>query len=575
MSIVTNTTTIFKEEEEAAEIRDKILTEKFPPKQDYYEVKEKVDNLVEGNLFYRELCKHRIIDEDGKTLYCIRMWFGSGLDFFQWKLLREDVTLNIDSPISASVPYNKYRHILVFDPSLITESVREEIYHMCHERHIYPLPLNLIRVLPYFWKPYYCFNKAKDRLQCLFAYYLNHVALFDFDVRLKSPIHDMLLPSSYCYTSNEGMDAFVSTDNTRLKGLNLEFSLRNYSFGVVVVESIDGYVVRCGSGHRRNEVGRSLFFSTSQRTDTLKDIASKEFRGECYESISEANIHRLEKLVDANVFQRQVINTPQRHSCNNIPHFDSIFNKAEMIDTLYCLRMWFGFDLDEIQWKILQEDVSLNGISSSIPSSSPIKRYVHILVFDSTLVTETTAAKICVKCTQLGIHLLDIDLCEVIPILLEEYCYVTSMKILLLQYAKERLQCLFAFYLNHVAFFDFNVRLKMPIHQMLEQSRILYDNCSKYMNNEDFIPQTTINSCLLSTVNNSEDIGDILTDAFVNVRLNEKDNRLVRGFATIEHLYNLYLTDMLYLHSEYGVNLINDYVIRCKNKYCFSKLLGW
>ena len=537
-----------------------------------------------------EVCSPiRVAELKDSTLHCIRIWFGSGLDFFQWKLLQEDVVLNSSSPIPASLPFARYRHILVFDPKLvINEPEIEEIYRLCDQRNIYPLPLDLYRVLPYSSKHpnfTYPWRLAKNRLQCLFAHYLKHVALFDFDVRLKRPIHSMLVEetqsssssSSCCClvsTSNGGRwggsdirtNAFVNIhnnnddDDTRLlKDANLKFylydcdSLVKSAVGVGVIKSIDKYVTACPN---RVNVGRFLFKNT-ERNVLLRDMILPE--GVVCEDLDRYEQDRYERILDANIFHPYVIEAPQeyRHCDNGVIHSDTIFKKPELNDTLYFLRMWFGSDLDDFQWRLLLDDVSRNS-SSLIPSWLPFKRYVHVLVFDSSLVTEKTATNIWFKCKEFGIHPLDIDLYRVIPFSSESSNAVTLMHRFLAR-AKDRLQCLFAFYLNHVALFDFDVRLEIPIHQMLVMSHILYE--AKCMADKPpIIPRKTINSCLVP-VNNLW-MPDLQLDAFVNVRLNDVDDMLVADFKERTRLH-VDINRNLYVRHPFSVNLINDYVRRC------------
>ena len=546
---------------------------------------EMLENLDEGCLFYHTLKQRIRLKED--TLYCVRMWFGSGLDFFQWKILREDVMIHNSNKCSASLPFTRYQHILVFDPSIIKKKYElEEIHRICGQWNISLLPLNLYMVFPNLWsKSSSCFRIIKERLKCLFAYYLKHVALFDFNVRLKKPIHSMMLMEEsqsfsprrgYCLMSASNgdyyyyarTDAFlhINFSDVRPKDVNLKYHLRDcYSSLVslnILIKPIDKYVTRCRLGHsKRGEVGHSLFFANPQRTVLLREMLQKRFPGKEYTDLTLLEKKKLEKLIDASLFHQQVI--------NNVP---SRFSFRET-DTLYFIRMWFGSDLTKFQWKILQQDVSINSSSSLIPSRLPFfNRYRHVLVFDSTLVTEEIAAKINFKCKELDIHPLDIDLSRVIPFLLEENWYATSMYRMLL-YAKDRLQCLFTFYVNNVAFFDFDVTLKMSIHQMLKFSHILFEK----MQGAD-----TINNnyyCLVSTIHNSVDIGKIRTDAFINVRLNdeEDDKLLLVGLDAADHLYNMTLNnDKLYLYYPCDANTINKFVQRgpCNCDTCLRERLG-
>ena len=554
------------EEEEDAAYEEELRAKIFPSE----DKKKLLDNLVEGNLFHRELRKHFSEDEMKDTLYCVRMWFGSGLNFFKWKLLREDVLLHSSekSFISASLPFTRYRHILVFDPSIVRYHVLVEIDRLCRQRNIYPFPLKLSRFVP---KYQHDFSIAKDRLQCLFAYYLNHVAFFDFDVRLRRPIHEMLegcccMVSTYNNTNsfhpaNLGQiytDAFVNIRfnnddaTTRLEDVNLKFNLYNCDSLVKsgVIKPINNYVTRCISSSSSN-VARCLFFNT-ERHYLLREKLKDKFPGIDYTALGDTQRTWLYTLVDANLFYRYAIKNPQ--------HSNTIFKETEMRNTMYCIRMWFGSDLNTFEWKLLQKDVFLNSSSSySIPSWLPFKRYVHVLVFDSSLVTGETATNIWETCNKLGIRPLDIDLYRVIPFLLETNGNVSSMRESLAR-AKDRLLCLFAFHVNHVAIFDLDVRLKMPIHQMLVKSRDLYRKCK----NAKHISEKSINSCLFSTKNNSSCLDDVLLDAFVNARLNCKDIKLAAELEDRDSLFNLMPTRVkVYLDSPCGVNAINDYVARC------------
>ena len=58
---------------------------------------------------------------------------------------------------------------------------------------------------------------------------------------------------------------------------------------------------------------------------------------------------RIKDLGDAGNFQKYVIKNSE-----------TIFKKSEMEDTLYFVRMWFGSDLNKLEWMILAEDVRIN-----------------------------------------------------------------------------------------------------------------------------------------------------------------------------------------------------------------------
>ena len=141
-----------------------------------------------------------------------------------------------------------------------------------------------------------------------------------------------------------------------------------------------------------------------------------------------------------------------------------------------------------------------------------------------------------------------------------------------LRYLKDRLQCLFAHYVKHVALFDLDVRLKISIHQMLEKSHTIYKKC---IHKGDVIDaDTPINSCLLSTKRNSDNPMHILLDAFINVRLTETDDELVSNFDTIEHLFDM-TNVMLYMKYPCAINRIDDYVYQCPMGTRHKKDVGW
>ena len=567
-----------------------------------YSQQEKNKILDECDLFYGELNKHISENDINDTLYCVRIWFGSYLDFYQWKLLQEDVTINSNDSlnISSSLPFTRYRHILVFNADLKQENI-EEIMHMCSQRNIYPLPLSLPQILPYFWEKNITIQgtdeilrSAKNRLQCLFTYYLKHVALFDFDVRLKRSIHSMLEETSHsssssssccsCLVSTPGtghndsdvsntiyMDAFINIcfnddddASNRLKDVNLKFRLDKCDslFKHRIIKRINKYVIRCPLLHPRHKVGRILFSNDKKRTTD-------------YESLGSRDKDMFDRRVDAGLFNKFLISAPQEYSYGNALYSDTIFNETEMDDTLYCVRMWFGSDLDELHWKLLKLDVKLNS-SLPLPSSSssrlPFKRYKHILVIDSTLISVETATKIYSKCKELGIQLLDINLCRVIPNMVEQktqkYCMGFGKT---LRYLKDRLQCLFAHYVKHVALFDLDVRLKISIHQMLEKSHTIH---KEYIRKGIIDPDTPINSCLLST--STYNYNNILLDAFINVRITEKDYKLVSDFDTTEKLYNMDLDYVrLYLLYPCAINRIDDYVYQCPMGTRHKKDVDW
>ena len=553
--------------------------------------------LDECTLFCNELNKHISKNDMNDTLYCVCIWFGSDLDLYQWKLLQEDVIINSKDSLnkSSSLPFTRYRHILVFDADLEHEE-REEIMHMCSQRNIYPLPLSLPLILPYFWQKNIKIREtdeilrcAKDRLQCLFTYYLKHVALFDFDVRLKRSIHSMLAAeTSHSHSSFSGcsclvstpddsddsntiyMDAFINiyfnddgNASNRLKDVNLKFRLDKCHslFSHRVIKRINKYVIRCPLLYPRRKVGRILFSNDKERTTD-------------YESLSSTGKEMFDTQVDAGLFHQFVISAPQKYRYGNALYSNTIFKEAEMNDTLYCVRMWFGSDLDEVHWKLLKLDVKLNS-SLPHPSSSsrlPFKRYKHILVIDSTLISVQTATKIYIKCKELGIQLLDIDLCRVIPNMVEKKQKYLGFFNSTLQHLKDRLQCLFAHYLKHVALFDLDVRLKISIHQMLEKSHTIHKEC---IDKGDIInANTPINSCLVSTKRNREDPKDVLLDAFINVRLTKWDDELVSDFDTLEKLYDMNYV-RLYMQYPCGINRISDYVYQCPMGTRHKKDVDW
>ena len=115
-----------------------------------------------------------------------------------------------------------------------------------------------------------------------------------------------------------------------------------------------------------------------------------------------------------------------------------------------------------------------------------------------------------------------------------------------LQKIKDRLQCLFAYYISHVALFDLDVRLKTSIHVMLETEA--RDN-----------PQYP-SSCL---VRKSRDCtGAMQLDAFVNVRLSDgKGDWLVADLNEKPSL--LFLDDAERIYRDDFVGWINKYVSCC------------
>ena len=533
---------------------EKDVIEKFPQYggENYFKIstKQNLEKWIENKLFYMKL--NKFINIKKNTLYCVRMWFGSGLDYFKWKLLREDVSINSEDTIPSSLPFTQYRHILVFDPSLIDETVRLEIERLSYQWNICTLPLNLSKIFPYFSEIAMDFYKEyKNRLQCLFAYYLEHVALFDFDVKMKKSIHAMLLAQSPVCKTLVGIDdngnitteAFVNIrmneggdgdgDNDRLAKVAISYDLTSLNSLVESgdIKNINNHVTQNHRGRRRQKMQR-------ERSCTL---------------------------ADAQLFHHRVILNPEHYSYRNI--------FGDMDTTMYCVRMWFGSDLDDLHWTILRHDVAVNNNNSSsfasssssaaattaaIPSWLPFTRYVHLLVFDSSLVTAQIAANICSKCKKFGIQPLDINLYRVIPFLLEKNSHVTTMYETL-KIVKNRLQCLFAYYIKHVASFDFDVKFHIPIHQMLQNSRNIYKVCNENMS----IPQNPVNCCLFSTKDNSDIISEIQSDAFVNIRLTKLDTMLVSNFDKINQFCHMKPNVVvLYLDNPCGINAINQYVER-------------
>ena len=469
--------------------------------------------------FKAEIRKH--FGDDEETLYCIRMWFGSRLDLFQWQLLRDDVILNKSSRIPELLPYNQYRHILIFDSTLIKPHETEEIQQLCKQGNIYPLS---IQVSKFYVETDYRF--ISYQFQCLLTSTFNNVAIFDFDVRMKRPIHSMLRDNTIipqCMVADKEAYAIVQ--------------IRVYT-GVIYV--IDSCVIRCPASIPRCQVGRYLF-PDSKRLKLLQETSLEEYQTQ-YSGQNEW----LNSLVDAKLFKEYVIETPQRYTIWDTIFSDTIFKKNEMKDTMYCVRMWFGSELTEFEWKILQEDVVLH---KSPPSWLPFKRYVHILVFDSALVPEETAAYISHRCKELDIHPLDIDLYRTIPSTLETRDADSIARSLAM--AKDRLQCLFLFYLDHVATFDLDVRLEIPIHQMLKNSHdIFIEHCT----------DADVSHCLAST--GRQNI------AFVKVSLHgEKDKFFVdTNFDTIDVISNTNPNCRFYLVPPNNFNAIDEYVRRCPRR---------